>query len=97
MGMSQLDRNPEPMPYMYEPRSSSLQCVEDLVNSLDTGEPRGGSKRYSFMYIVYSCTAASENNLNSDRGCTCARKRTARYVCGTAPRLPGRPRPGASR
>jgi hypothetical protein len=42
MGMSQLDRNPEPLPY--KPRSSSLQCVEDLVNSLDTGEPPRGGK-----------------------------------------------------
>eukprot|EP01043_Picozoa_sp_COSAG02_P059409 COSAG02_NODE_7568_length_2956_cov_1.381036_4_plen_173_part_00 len=41
MSMSQLDRNPEPL--AYEPRSSSLQCVEDLCRSLDTKtNPRGG-------------------------------------------------------
>ena len=28
----------------YDPRSSSLQCVEDLCQSLDTGtDPRGGN------------------------------------------------------
>ena len=42
MGMSQLDRSPDLLEY--EPRSSSLQCVEDLCRSLDTGkDPRGGS------------------------------------------------------
>ena len=55
MGMSQLDRNPEPL--AYEPRSSSLQCVEDLCRSLDTGvDPRGGhagSVALQNMHLIF--------------------------------------------